>query len=582
MRHQPKKLALLISLIGAGVSPCANARVQEWADSVAPSPLDVAFDVPVATALDRTRWSPGLAWRTEEGAPDLFELLQREQVVVRGSKDDWAPGEMPQEPQPVSRRAFGPTAPDRPDAALGETSPEPLAEARSASSEPQPAARGRLKRLRALVQAVAAKHLQPAEGSGPPGAADSPVLVAAVVADDRAAAAEPSSAVAAASAEAQAPSVHATRLMESLAAIVLEDLAILSGDAAAARIAERFPAWAAEALAFDAPPVVAPMVALHAPGIERRKIVVAPQSGKVLQCLEAVLSDAMLPFGTVRAEPAETFVATQESRVLATLLEISSARKDLDDPAARRDRKRAAAKARADEAPAVVVPERIHVLRRLSPLTAALHGLRHAEVDIDLTQLTSLEPGAAESAPAASATAPLAMEPPPLPSVAAVPLPTSTAATTASPAANAADVRRSPFGGELVAMSEKSLDRVRGGFVADGLNISFGIERAVYVNGALVTTTSLNVSDLGRITAGRATTSFDTASLGLIQSGPGNSFAPGAMSSASIGTVVQNTLDGQKIQNLTVINATVNSLGFLKGLNLQSSLRGAVIDSLRR
>ena len=46
--------------------------------------------------------------------------------------------------------------------------------------------------------------------------------------------------------------------------------------------------------------------------------------------------------------------------------------------------------------------------------------------------------------------------------------------------------------------------------------------------------------------------------------------------------MIQNTLNDQKIQNVTVINATVNSLQLLRNLNLQSSLRGAVIDSLRR
>jgi hypothetical protein len=49
-----------------------------------------------------------------------------------------------------------------------------------------------------------------------------------------------------------------------------------------------------------------------------------------------------------------------------------------------------------------------------------------------------------------------------------------------------------------------------------------------------------------------------------------------------MGTVIQNTLDGQKIQNITVINATANSLGLMRGMNLGASLRGAVIDSLRR
>ena len=133
-----------------------------------------------------------------------------------------------------------------------------------------------------------------------------------------------------------------------------------------------------------------------------------------------------------------------------------------------------------------------------------------------------------------------------------------------------------------MAVAESSLDRVRGGFAVDGLNISFGIERAVYVNGALVTTTSLNIADLGRVTAGRGTVSFSVGSMGLIQSGANNVVSTGAFSSTTAGTVIQNTLDGQKIQNVTVINATANSLNVFRGLNLGSSLRSAVIESLRR
>ncbi len=142
--------------------------------------------------------------------------------------------------------------------------------------------------------------------------------------------------------------------------------------------------------------------------------------------------------------------------------------------------------------------------------------------------------------------------------------------------------RASPFGDGQVAVAETSLDRVRGGFSVNGLNISFGIERAVYINGSLVTSTSMNVTELGQVAAGRGVTTLDAGTIALIQNGSGNSVATGSLSPATIGTVIQNTLDGQKIQNVTVINATANSLGMFRSLNLQSSLRGAVIDSLRR
>ncbi len=137
----------------------------------------------------------------------------------------------------------------------------------------------------------------------------------------------------------------------------------------------------------------------------------------------------------------------------------------------------------------------------------------------------------------------------------------------------------------LVALDETALDTLRGGFVGDGgLRISFGIERAVYVNGSLVTTTSLNLSELGTLSAGKVA-AMKLPEVGnriaLVQNGAGNAvltnLGPGA-----IGTVIQNTLDGQKIQTLTTINATANSLGVLKSIEAQRNLRSAITDSLRR
>ena len=117
----------------------------------------------------------------------------------------------------------------------------------------------------------------------------------------------------------------------------------------------------------------------------------------------------------------------------------------------------------------------------------------------------------------------------------------------------------------------------------DGLKVSFGIERAVYLNGDLVTTTSLNVSELSRISGGRAQVSTTgPGSLALVQSGLGNAFQPGTISQTAAGTVIQNTLDNQKIQTITRIDAVVNSSSIIRSMNLQSSMRSAVVDSLRR
>lgn len=55
-------------------------------------------------------------------------------------------------------------------------------------------------------------------------------------------------------------------------------------------------------------------------------------------------------------------------------------------------------------------------------------------------------------------------------------------------------------------VAQERLDDLRGGFdVGAGLQVSFGIERAVIINGALVVATSLTIPDVSRITADQAT-----------------------------------------------------------------------------
>ena len=140
--------------------------------------------------------------------------------------------------------------------------------------------------------------------------------------------------------------------------------------------------------------------------------------------------------------------------------------------------------------------------------------------------------------------------------------------------------------GELMAVSESSLDEVRGGFQTDsGLQISFGIERAVYINGGLVTTPSLNIVEstgAGGVQVRSLPSAVTTGNLALIQNGAGNTFTTGPLSPSAVATVIQNTLDGQSIQSVTKIDATVNSLQMIRSQNFESSLRGAIIDSLRR
>ncbi|MDM0023358.1 hypothetical protein [Variovorax saccharolyticus] len=131
-----------------------------------------------------------------------------------------------------------------------------------------------------------------------------------------------------------------------------------------------------------------------------------------------------------------------------------------------------------------------------------------------------------------------------------------------------------------MAVGDATLDRLRGGFDAGGgLMVTFGISRAVYINGGLVTQTTLNFGQLNNLNAAQAEQlSKQMAALNLVQNGPGNTFAP--QQAGTSGTVIQNTLDNQHIMNRTVIDASSNSLGMIKNQNMQSTINDAVARAI--
>jgi hypothetical protein len=130
------------------------------------------------------------------------------------------------------------------------------------------------------------------------------------------------------------------------------------------------------------------------------------------------------------------------------------------------------------------------------------------------------------------------------------------------------------------AVSERTLDGLRGGFdVGGGLLVSFGITRAVYINGDLVTQTTLNFGRLSELTPTQAAQlNQQMAALNLVQTGPGNSVAPDIVSTGA-GTIIQNTLNNQHIVNQTVIDARSNAMGMIKNLNIQNTLNEALTRS---
>lgn len=150
-------------------------------------------------------------------------------------------------------------------------------------------------------------------------------------------------------------------------------------------------------------------------------------------------------------------------------------------------------------------------------------------------------------------------------------------AMTASVAASVAD----DFQG-CATTSLKELDRVRGGFsLANGnnaLQVSIGIERAVFVDGALQVSTRFAIPSLGsQIADGQNLTA-----LNIVQNGAGNHFIPTSLADlpSNVMTLVQNTLDNQTIANLNIINATVASRDLLRSMAITSSLKEMLIVSM--
>ncbi|HXE22661.1 MAG TPA: hypothetical protein VN617_10080 [Rhodoferax sp.] len=173
-----------------------------------------------------------------------------------------------------------------------------------------------------------------------------------------------------------------------------------------------------------------------------------------------------------------------------------------------------------------------------------------------------------------------------------------------------------------MAASNKTLDSMRGGFdLGAGLLVSFGITRSVSINGNLIVTTSFNIPNLSTITPAQAAlVNQQVGRFNLVQNGPGNTVQPSSttvaassvspgpltvntvapgggtsgsattvgtatvtsapINGASLGTFIQNTLNNQQIQSQTVINASTNSLGAYKVMNMYNGLNGALTNSL--
>lgn len=206
-----------------------------------------------------------------------------------------------------------------------------------------------------------------------------------------------------------------------------------------------------------------------------------------------------------------------------------------------------------------------------------------------------------------------------------------------------AEPNESEQGSLWLAASDRTLDQLRGGFdLGTGLLVSFGISRAVFINGQLITSTLFQIGDLSKLTTAQAAalgqqilaqpqivqnglgnpqnsgSSTVPTALGqqvstqqqpvvqnglgntpnpgvvtvpasplqqgstqtlVVQNGPGNTLDPGALT-LPLATLIQNTLSNQIIRNQTVIQATSNAQGLVKNMNLQATINQAIADAI--
>lgn len=137
--------------------------------------------------------------------------------------------------------------------------------------------------------------------------------------------------------------------------------------------------------------------------------------------------------------------------------------------------------------------------------------------------------------------------------------------------------------GDCSFVTDQELEIIRGGFVSDGLEITFGIEKTVFVNGVLQAINTLNIQDWG---SKQSQTLSDQALANMAilrQNGDNNSLVPNLVANSQGGlfTYIQNSVDNTVIKNVTQISATVNSLNMFRDMNLKSLMNQQLINAVK-
>ncbi|HET8713492.1 MAG TPA: hypothetical protein VFM23_07400 [Gemmatimonadales bacterium] len=140
--------------------------------------------------------------------------------------------------------------------------------------------------------------------------------------------------------------------------------------------------------------------------------------------------------------------------------------------------------------------------------------------------------------------------------------------------------------------SAAQLDALRGGFYlkidSGPLRVGIGITRTVSINGRVVAVSQITIPDLGAAAtarghhhAGPDLNALQNGGVLIVQNGPGNIAPSLASFGSAIPTIVQNTIDNQKLSTFTIVNAWVNSLSVMQTLRTSEMLQRATAASGR-
>jgi hypothetical protein len=134
------------------------------------------------------------------------------------------------------------------------------------------------------------------------------------------------------------------------------------------------------------------------------------------------------------------------------------------------------------------------------------------------------------------------------------------------------------FEGHRVA-STQELASMRGGFIGNisgkQLELSFGIERVVSIDGEIVATTRFRIPSLASLEGLRA------LPIQILQTGPGNQVSADVQALGANLAVIQNSLDSQVLRQVTTIEASVRNLALFRAGQLGESVNRQLVMSLR-